>query len=171
MALSAAEIVAFAPREANAPHTSLPPTAKIRVEKDGRPCDLALADVYAIRADAHYTHVHDGEREYFCNEAIGVLEAKLDAADFLRIHRSYIVRLDRVSKVKRVGEAAVAELECPVRCSIPVARAITASSKRASRRFPARAPRLFVQCVSLADAFRAPYGLLAPFLALWLGGD
>ena len=50
------------------------------------------------------------------------LRAKLDAADFLRIHRSYIVRLDRVSKVKRVGEAAVAELECPVRCSIPVAR-------------------------------------------------
>ena len=122
VALSAAEIAAFAPRQANAPHTSLAPTAKIRVEKDGRPCDLALAEVYAIRADAHYTHVHDGEREYFCNEAIGALEAKLDAADFLRVHRSYIVRLDRVAKVKRVGEAAVAELECPVRCSIPVAR-------------------------------------------------
>jgi hypothetical protein len=123
VALSAAEIAAFAPREENAPHMAFASAAKIRVEKDGRSCDLALADVYAIRADAHYTHVHDGEREYFCNQAIGALEAKLDAADFLRVHRSYIVRLDRVAKVKRVGEAAVAELESPVRCSIPVARA------------------------------------------------
>ena len=124
VALSADEIAAFAPREENAPQTALAPMAKkIRVEKDGRPCDLALADVCAIRADAHYTHVHDGEREYFCNQAIGALEAKLDAADFLRVHRSYIVRLDRVAKVKRMGEAAVAELDSPVRCSIPVARA------------------------------------------------
>jgi hypothetical protein len=124
VALSAAEIAAFGRREENAPHTALAPTAKkIRVEKDGRACDLALADVYAIRADAHYTHVHDGEREYFCNQAIGALEAKLGEGDFMRVHRSFIVRLDRVARVRRLGEGAVAELDSPVRCSIPVARA------------------------------------------------
>ena len=40
----------------------------------------------------------------------------------MRVHRSSIVRLDRVSRLKRTGEAAVVELGDPVRCSIPIAR-------------------------------------------------
>ena len=40
--------------------------ASIRVEKDGRTRDIAVGDVYAVRANAHYTYVHDGEKEYFC---------------------------------------------------------------------------------------------------------
>ena len=39
------------------------------------------------------------------------------------MHRSYIIRLSRVTKSERAGEAAVAELGEPVRCSIPIARA------------------------------------------------
>src|SRR5271168_792545 len=35
------------------------PVAFVRVEKDGRARDLAVADIYAIRANAHYTYVHD----------------------------------------------------------------------------------------------------------------
>jgi NO-binding membrane sensor protein with MHYT domain len=97
--------------------------ASIRIEKDGRPRDIAVSDVYAIRANAHYTYIHDGEKEYFCNLSISALEAQLDPKAFLRVHRSYIVSLDRIARVKRSGEAGVAELGLPVRCSIPIARA------------------------------------------------
>ena len=76
-----------------------------------------------IRANAHYTYVHDGEKEYFCNLSISALEARLDPKAFLRVHRSYIVSVDRIARVKRSGEAGVAELGLPVRCSIPIARA------------------------------------------------
>src|ERR1700722_15355989 len=69
----------------------------IRVEKDGRPRDIAMSDVYAIRANAHYTYVHDGEKEYFCSLSISALEAQLDPKAFLRVHRSYIVSLDRIA--------------------------------------------------------------------------
>jgi NO-binding membrane sensor protein with MHYT domain len=95
----------------------------IRVEKDGRARDIAVEDIYAIRANAHYCYVHDGEHEYFCNQSISALETTLDPNRFFRAHRSYIVRLSRVTRVKRMGEAAIAELGEPVRCSIPVARA------------------------------------------------
>jgi DNA-binding LytR/AlgR family response regulator len=95
----------------------------IRVEKDGRPRDIAMSDVYAIRANAHYTYVHDGEKEYFCSLSISALEAQLDPKAFLRVHRSYIVSLDRIARVKRSGEAGIAELGLPVRCTIPIARA------------------------------------------------
>jgi diguanylate cyclase len=97
--------------------------ASIRVEKDGRPRDIAVGDIYAVRANAHYTYVHDGEREYFCNLSISALEAQLDPKAFLRVHRSYIVSVDRIARVKRSGEAGIAELGAPVRCSIPIARA------------------------------------------------
>jgi diguanylate cyclase len=99
------------------------PAASIRVEKDGRTREIAVSDIYAVRANAHYTYVHDGEREHFCNLSISTLEAQLDPKAFLRVHRSYIVSVDRIVRVKRSGEAGVAELGLPVRCSIPIARA------------------------------------------------
>jgi DNA-binding LytR/AlgR family response regulator len=99
------------------------PMASIPVEKDGRTREIAVSDIYAIRANAHYTYVHDGEREYFCNLSISVLEARLDPKAFLRVHRSYIVSVDRIVRVRRSGEAGIAELGLPVRCSIPIARA------------------------------------------------
>ena len=99
------------------------PAASIRVEKDGRTREIAVSDIYAIRANAHYTYVHDGEREHFCNLSISTLEARLDPKAFLRVHRSYIVSVDRIVRVKRSGEAGIAELGLPVRCSIPIARA------------------------------------------------
>ena len=97
--------------------------ASIPVEKDGRARELAVADIYAIRANAHYTYVHDGEQEYFCNLSISALQARLDPEAFLRVHRSHIVSVDRIARVKRSGEAGVVELGLPVRCSIPIARA------------------------------------------------
>jgi diguanylate cyclase len=95
----------------------------IRVEKDGRVREISVEDIYAIRANAHYCYINDGEQEYFCNQSISALETTLDPERFFRVHRSYIVRLSRVSRLKRAGEAAVVELGEPVRFSIPVARA------------------------------------------------
>ncbi len=101
---------------------SAPPVANIRVEKDGLGRFLPVGDIYAVRANAHYTFVHDGEREYFCNRSISALEAELDPSEFARVHRSYIVRLARVSRIRKAGEAAVAELGDPARCAVPIAR-------------------------------------------------
>jgi diguanylate cyclase len=97
--------------------------ASIRVEKDGRTREIAVGDIYAVRANAHYTYVHDGEQEYFCTLSISAVEARLDPAAFLRVHRSYIVSVDRIARVRRAGEAGIAELGLPVRCTIPIARA------------------------------------------------
>ena len=100
------------------------PRAKtIRVEKDGRSRDIALDDIFAVRANAHYTYVYDGEQEYFCGLSIGAVAGRLDPALFLRVHRSHIVAVRRIARVKRAGENGIAELGSPVRCSIPIARA------------------------------------------------
>ena len=69
----------------------------------------------------HY--VHDGEQEYF----VHALDRRAPSAPRSRgvlagVHRSYIVSVDRIAQVA-TGEAGVAELGLPVRCSIPIARA------------------------------------------------
>jgi NO-binding membrane sensor protein with MHYT domain len=102
----------------------------IRIEKDGRWRDIALADIFAVRANAHYTFIHDGTQEYFCNSSISAVEARLDPTQFLRVHRSHIVAIRRVARVKRAGENGVAELGAPARCSIPIARANYRQVKR-----------------------------------------
>jgi len=94
----------------------------IAVEKDGRAREICIEDIYAVRANAHYTYVHDGEQEYFCPLTIGAIEARLDPQRFLRVHRSHIVAINRVASLKKAGENGVAELAAPVRCTIPVAR-------------------------------------------------
>lgn len=99
-----------------------PRPKKINVEKDGRVREMSADDIYAVRANAHYSYVHDGEQEFFCGLTITEVEARLDPARFMRVHRSYIVAIDRVVSLKRAGENGVAELAAPVRCSIPIAR-------------------------------------------------
>ncbi len=102
------------------PANSEPPRGLV-VEKEGRPVKMAPAEILVVRANAHYTFIHNGEQEFFCSQSIGALEAQL-GDDFARVHRSYLVRLDRVTKVRRSGEAWMAELDAAVQCSIPVAR-------------------------------------------------
>jgi NO-binding membrane sensor protein with MHYT domain len=112
------------PEQEGASTTPLAAFAKmVRVEKDGHWLGISLDDIFAVRANAHYTYVFDGEREYFCNLSIGALEARLDPRLFLRVHRSHIVAVGRITRVKKAGENGVAELGAPVRCSIPIARA------------------------------------------------
>jgi DNA-binding LytR/AlgR family response regulator len=98
------------------------PTNFISVEKEGRLHEICADDIFAVRANAHYSYIHDGEQEYFCGLPISALEARLDPTRFLRVHRSHIVAIDRVVSLKRAGENGVAELAAPVRCSIPIAR-------------------------------------------------
>ncbi|MDP3526031.1 MAG: LytTR family DNA-binding domain-containing protein, partial [Hoeflea sp.] len=71
---------------------------------------------------------------------------RLPKPAFYRTHRSYIVNLAHVGRVKRSGDAAVAELDSPVRRTVPISRARVADLKQElaahqSRR-PSGAPEL-----------------------------
>ena len=118
------------PAFAVAPAPPAAPPPALRVERDGRAREIPLARIRAVRANAHYTYVHDGEQEYFCAQSISALEARLDAGDFMRVHRSHLVRLSAVGRLKRHGDACVLELEGLLPCNIPVARGQARELKR-----------------------------------------
>ena len=90
---------------------------------------IDVADIRSVRADAHYTRVHDGTRERMCPWSISEAEAQLDPGLFVRVHRSHIVAIPHVSFVRKEGDGAVIELDGPSPHRVPVSRAKIAEVK------------------------------------------
>jgi two-component system LytT family response regulator len=69
---------------------------RIPVESRGQIRVVPVALVDYITASGPYAELHIGERTFAIREKMQTLEEKLDPAVFFRIHRSAIVRLDRI---------------------------------------------------------------------------
>ncbi|NJS14748.1 MAG: LytTR family transcriptional regulator [Sphingopyxis sp.] len=59
-----------------------------------------------IEAERDYMRLHVGARSWLIHQTIKELEVRLDPAAFLRIHRSKMVRRDRVRALKHHGDGA-----------------------------------------------------------------
>jgi two-component system LytT family response regulator len=62
---------------------------------------VAAADIDYISASGPYAELHVGEKTYVIRERMQTLEERLDPAEFMRVHRSAIVRLDRIETMLR----------------------------------------------------------------------
>jgi NO-binding membrane sensor protein with MHYT domain len=105
------------------------PVPRLPVEGADGTHFIDTADVRSVRADAHYTKVHDGTRERMCPWSISEAEAQLDPGLFVRVHRSHIVAMAHVSFVRREGDGAIVELDGPSPHRVPVSRARIAEVK------------------------------------------
>lgn len=80
-------------------------------------------EVLYLESQAHYTRVLTREGYHFCNLSIGDLQARLDPARFVRVHRCFIVNLEAVSGIGREGSKTVLNLKGGrMREPIPVSR-------------------------------------------------
>lgn len=64
---------------------------------------VAAADLERIDAERDYVRLHAGQRSYMMLHTIAGLEARLDPEKFIRLHRSTIVRRDRIAGLKHDG--------------------------------------------------------------------
>src|SRR5262249_58390165 len=99
------------------------PARRLPVERDGTRHFVAVDEIVAVHANAHYTYLFDGTAKLFCPLAIGDVEARLDQNRFVRVHRSHIVNIDRVAGLKRAGDNGIVELTGSERYTVPVSRA------------------------------------------------
>lgn len=91
-------------------------TARVR----DRDVLIRVDAVEYIEADDVYAAVHSGGRCYLVRRSLDALERDLDSR-FLRVHRSYIVRLDRISAIRQLG-GGKRELVLSTGAAIPVSR-------------------------------------------------
>jgi two-component system, LytTR family, response regulator AlgR len=64
---------------------------------------IDAGEIDRIEAERDYMRLHVGNRSYLLHETISALEQRLDAARFVRLHRSHIVRRDRIASLRHNG--------------------------------------------------------------------
>jgi diguanylate cyclase len=93
------------------------------VEREGTRTTIPVGEVRSIQANAHYTLVFDGRREYLSPWSISEAETQLDSQSFMRVHRSHLVALSHVRALRRERDGGVVELDGGEVRTIPVSRA------------------------------------------------
>lgn len=73
---------------------------RLVVRAGGRILILRVSEIDWIEAASNYVRLHAGGKEYLLRETMTALEAKLDPMEFVRIHRSTIVRVDRIRELE-----------------------------------------------------------------------
>jgi two-component system response regulator AlgR len=64
---------------------------------------VAAQDIERIDAERDYMRLHVGQRSFLLHQTITALEARLNPDSFIRLHRSTIVRRDRIAKLRHDG--------------------------------------------------------------------
>jgi DNA-binding LytR/AlgR family response regulator len=88
-------------------------------------------DVLSLESQAHYTRVLTRDGYHFCNLSIGDLALRLDPAQFMRVHRCFIVNLQAVQELGREGSKTHVVLKGKNTPPVPVSRSEVAHLRKA----------------------------------------
>ncbi len=77
---------------------------KLPVYKNKQILLIDLETVGCIQANGHYSTLHTSGDEFLCNLSLVDLEGRLDPAQFVRTHRSYIVNLSFAKALNKQAE-------------------------------------------------------------------
>jgi len=70
------------------------------IKSAGQVCFVAASEIDWIEAADYYASLHVGEKTYLLRRSMAELEQELDGDAFCRIHRSAIVKLERVRRLE-----------------------------------------------------------------------
>jgi two-component system LytT family response regulator len=103
---STLESMAVNRRAAHAPagfltHREAARPTRLAVRNGARTVLIDIAAIDWLDADGDYVRIHAGPTVHLLSERMHALEGLLDPAEFLRVHRSIIVRLSRIRELLR----------------------------------------------------------------------
>ncbi|NWK95203.1 DNA-binding response regulator [Sphingobium lactosutens] len=64
---------------------------------------IATDQIDRIEAERDYMRLHVGQHSYLLHQTISSLEERLDPQQFVRLHRSHIVRRDHIARLRHDG--------------------------------------------------------------------
>jgi len=95
---------------------------KLAVRKGGRTVLLTIDDIVYLSARHKSTYAHTFENQYLVDFTLSDLEERLAHDSFTRVHRSYLVNLNRVKEILRVDGSYVVVVADRDETHVPVAR-------------------------------------------------
>ena len=72
---------------------------RLMIKTSNRMMLLKVEEIDFIEADGNYAKLHTGRKTHLLREKMNDLEGRLDPAKFVRIHRSYIVNVQLISRI------------------------------------------------------------------------
>lgn len=95
---------------------------RILIRDRGQVHVIPVDQVDYVEAQDDYIKIHSSGKSHLKTQSLSELEAQLDASKFVRIHRSYLIRLAALKGLQRAGkDAQVAVLQNGAQ--LPVSRA------------------------------------------------
>lgn len=76
------------------------PRARIMVRKDGRVTVLDARDIDWVEADGDSVRIHVGKMVHVKRDTMAAFEQLLDPATFVRVHRSTLVNVERITALE-----------------------------------------------------------------------
>lgn len=73
---------------------------RVVVKKNGVIKIIAVADIHYLEADDDYVKLSTTEGVFHKNKTMSFFERTMDASQFIRIHRSYIINLAQVTRIE-----------------------------------------------------------------------
>ena len=95
---------------------------KLAVRKGGRTVLLSIEDIVFLSARNKSTYSHTFENQYLVDLTLGDLETRLSKESFVRVHRSFMVNLNKIKEILRVDGAYVVVVSDRDETHVPVAR-------------------------------------------------
>lgn len=85
--------------------SSITPNKKIIGKSANRLYIIDTQDIYYIKADLDEVIVKIKDADVYVNKKIGELDMLLDTPNFYRVHRSYIVNIDKIKSMRSVEQS------------------------------------------------------------------
>jgi two-component system LytT family response regulator len=73
---------------------------RLVIKMNGHVFFIKAEEIDWLEAEGNYVRVHAGKESYLLRDTITALEAQLDPKQFLRVHRSAIVNIDRIQELQ-----------------------------------------------------------------------
>jgi DNA-binding LytR/AlgR family response regulator len=103
--------------------------AHVWVQRRGEMVRIDLETVERVCAEGAYVRLHSNGATYLHRDAISVMATRLAPVGHVRVHRSHIVRIDRVSSIRRTPHGG-AELILRDGAGVPVGRSYAKAVRR-----------------------------------------
>ncbi|MBO9688102.1 MAG: LytTR family transcriptional regulator [Mitsuaria chitosanitabida] len=99
----------------------LPRPERLLVKKLGKEFLLPMDEIEWIQACGNYVNLHRQQHDYPLRSSLGAFEQRIDPREFVRVHRSYLVRLRLIEAIEPT-EAGDAHLRLRDGSRLPCSR-------------------------------------------------